>query len=191
MTPINIISLSSREQFRDWLLSYSTEERECWIPIKKGKIKPVGIIWYLDAVEEALCFGWIDSTNKTIDGINYQRFSVRSKRSNWTELNKERCRRLIKLGLMTNRGFAVLPDLTREFEILPEVLEKFKSNNIAWQNFKSFHPLYQRVRIDTLQSEMQKGRMESYAKRLEKLISASEHGEMIGDWNDFGRLLDY
>ena len=73
------------------------------------------MLWYLDAVEEALCFGWIDSTVKTIDGVTLQRFGKRVKNSQWTELNKERCRRLEALGLMTDSGRAVYLKSCRKF----------------------------------------------------------------------------
>lgn len=124
------------------------------------------IIWHLDAVEEALCFGWIDSTCKLNDGKVVQRFSPRKKDSNWTELNKERCRRLIQLGLMTEAGMAGLPKLEEKFSIYPEVDESFMANKRAWENFRSFNPLYQRVRIDKIHNEKNRGRIENFQKRL-------------------------
>lgn len=187
----NLLEIKARHEFRDWLSANAETATECWVYVKKGKTPSDGIIWYLDAVEEALCFGWIDSTCKLNDGKVVQRFSPRKKDSNWTELNKERCRRLIKLGLMTELGMAGLPDLKEKFSIYPEVEEAFKSNKRAWKNFKSFHPLYQRVRIDKIHNEKNRGRIENFYKRLQKLIEASEKGKMIGDWNDCGHLLDY
>lgn len=187
----NLLEISTRQEFRDWLLTNASTAKECWVYVKKGKIPSDDIIWYLDAVEEALCFGWIDSTCKLSDGKVVQRFSPRKKDSNWTELNKERCRRLIKLGLMTESGMAGLPDLKEKFSIYPEVEYTFKANRIAWKNFRSFHPLYQRVRIDKIHNEKNRGRFENFQKRLQKLIEASDKGKMIGNWNDYGRLLDY
>lgn len=189
MTPKNIIDINSRSAFREWLLIHSTSEKECWIAVKRGKTPPEGALWYLDAVEEALCFGWIDSTVKSVDGVTLQRFGPRSKNGNWTELNKERCRRLDKLGLMTERGRVVCPDLDAEFEIIPEIVDVFSANRVAWENFKSFPGLYQRVRIDNIQRN--KVSREIFENRLLKLIKASERGEMIGDWHDCGRLLNY
>lgn len=185
----NILEISTRAQFRDWLSQHHLSEKECWIAVKRGKIPPDNALWYLDAVEEALCFGWIDSTLKNVDGVALQRFGPRTKSGRWTELNKERCRRLEKLGLMTERGRAVCPDLDTEFVIIPEIIENFKANPVAWENFKSFPSLYQRVRIDNIQRN--KAYKEMFDSRLQKLIEASERGEMIGDWHDYGRLLDY
>lgn len=189
MKPKNILRIITRREFRAWLAENHATETECWMNVKRGKTPPKDALWYLDAVEEALCFGWIDSTLKKVDGVPLQRFGPRSRNSSWTELNKERCRRLETLGLMTDSGRAVCPDLAADFEIMPEVLVAFKANPVAWANFRSLHPLYQRVRIDNIQRK--KACPELFAGRLRKLIEASEKGEMIGDWNDGGRLLDY
>lgn len=73
--------------------------------VKRGRPQNDDTFWYIDAVEEALCFGWIDSTVKKLDnGITIQRLSPRKKGSIWSELNKERCRRMEKLGKMTQAG---------------------------------------------------------------------------------------
>lgn len=186
----NLLEIKTRQEFRDWLLANASTATECWVCVKKGKTPTDGIVWYLDAVEEALCFGWIDSTCKLNEGKVVQRFSPRKKDSNWTELNKERCRRLVRLGLMTRLGLAVIPDLNEKIHIYPEVEDAFKANKRAWENFISFHPLYQRVRIDKIHNEKNRGRIENFRKRLQKLIEASEKGKMIGDWNDYGRLLE-
>ncbi len=91
---------------------------------------------------------------------------------------------------MTRLGLAVMPDLNEKFHIYPEIEDAFKANKRAWENFISFHPLYQRVRIDKIHNEKNRGRIENFRKRLQKLIEASEKGKMIGDWNDYGRLLE-
>ena len=92
---------TSREQWREWLTENHSTKREIWISTTKS---PDGL-QYLDAVEEALCFGWIDSTLKRLpDGRLAQRLSPRRKRSHWTELNKQRCADLEQRGLMTEAG---------------------------------------------------------------------------------------
>ena len=79
--------------------------------MSRAKTPPAGILPYLDVVEEALCFGWIDSTLKKLpDGRLAQRLSPRRKNSHWTELNKERCKRLAEQGLMTDAGLKALND---------------------------------------------------------------------------------
>lgn len=189
MTPKNILDITRREKFRQWLMENSSYEKECWIAVKRGKTPPEDAMWYLDAVEEALCFGWIDSTVKNVDGVTLQRFGPRTKNGRWTELNKERCRRLEKLGIMTDMGRSACPDLDAEFVIDPDIITEFESNPEAWSNFRSFPALYKRVKIDNIQRN--KANADLFAARLNKLIEASERSEMIGDWHDCGRLLDY
>ena len=108
--------------------------------LKYGKPMDEKSLWYLDAVEEALCFGWIDSSQKVIDGIRHQRFSPRRKGSVWTELNKERVRRLEKLNLMTDAGRSVLPDMNEEFKMDKDIEKLLKKEN-ALDNFNSFPEL--------------------------------------------------
>lgn len=191
MEPKNILNITTREEFRKWLAENHNKESECWMIAKKGKNPPIGCVWYLDAVEEVLCFGWIDTTHKKIDGVDMQKFTPRAIKSPWSELNKERCRRLKKLGLMTDAGYSVLPDMSEKgFVIDSEIYQAFQNNPDAWKNFRSFPELYQRVRIDSIQRDKKKDR-EVFDKRLKKLIDQSQAGKMFGDWNDYGRLLDY
>lgn len=106
MEIIDLLEYSNREQLREWLEQNAATQRACWIAIYRGKTKPEGgCLPYLDVVEEALCFGWIDSTLKRLpDGRLAQRLSPRQKQSHWTELNKQRCSDLDRRGLMTDLG---------------------------------------------------------------------------------------
>lgn len=191
MAENNILQFTQISQLRTWLSQNHDIESECWLAVKKGKVPPVNQIWYLDAVEQVLCFGWIDTIHKRVDGVNLQKFTPRAPRSNWSELNKERCRRLEKLGQMTAAGRAVLPDLAPDnFQIDPEIMTAFKQQPEAWQNFQHFPQLYQRVRIDAIQRDKRKDRV-VFDKRLTKLIKQSAQNHQFGDWNDYGRLLAY
>ena len=146
--------------------------------------------WYLDAVEEALCYGWIDSTHRLIDGNRMQCFTPRKKVSPWTELNKERVRRLEKLGLMTDAGRAVLPAMgPRSFRIEPHIEEKLKEARM-WSKFNRFPPLYRRIRASNIAFYKTKD-PEMYEKMLNHLIEETKSGKMFGEWNDYGRLIDY
>ena len=186
----NILNITNKKDFREWLSKNASKEKECWIQVKRGKPIDNNIFYYLDAVEVALCFGWIDSTHKEIDGIRYQRFSPRSKNSPWTELNKERCRRLIKLGLMTELGYKVLPSLgPRSFKI-DEDIEKSLKEARCYSKFKSFHPLYQRIRAYNVYFYKSRNK-EMYEQTLNHLIEETKKGNMFGEWNDYGRLLNY
>lgn len=189
--PINILKAKNREELRLWLENNYEIQKECWVIVKRGRPQNDDTFWYIDAVEEALCFGWIDSTVKKLDtGITIQRLSPRKKGSIWSELNKERCRRMEKLGKMTQAGKKVLPDMSEKgFNIDIDILEALKKDEIVWANFHKFPSLYQRVRIDTIQ--IKKKNPQLFKKRLEKLIENTKKGIMYGDWNDNGRLLNY
>ena len=178
----------NRQTFRAWLAANHARAKECWIAVKRGR-PAAGMFAYLDAVEEALCFGWIDSTTKRqCGGDTLQRFSPRRPGSAWSELNKARCRRLIGLGLMTPAGAAVLPDLSPEaFRPDPEVVRALQANAAAWKHFCRFPRLYQCVRLDTIQ--IKKSHPALFAARLQKLIEASARGGLFGLWHDYGRLL--
>lgn len=190
MEPINLLRAVNRDELRSWLEKYHQTEKECWVIVKRGRPKEDGTFWYIDAVEEAMCFGWIDSTTKTLDrGITAQKLAPRRKGSLWSELNKERCRRMERLGRMTDAGRAVLPDMSPSgFIIDAEILRALKAEDAVWENFCSFPALYQRVRIDTIQ--IKKKQPDLFQSRLQKLIRNTKKGVMYGEWNDNERLLN-
>ncbi len=187
MSHSNILHISNRAEFRVWLKEDSEKEKECWVFVKRGKPTNDDAFWYLDAVEEALCFGWIDSTIRMIDEVPMQRFSPRRKNSPWTELNKERVRRLEKMGLMTDAGRAVLPNM--DFQIDDDILVALQSDEVVWQNFQALPTLYVRVRIDNIQN-IRKRAPEAYQRRLQKFIDNTRNGILYGEWHDNGRLLE-
>lgn len=191
MEPVNLLKAKSRDELRLWLEQNYKTEKECWVVVKRGRPKDDGTFWYIDAVEEAMCFGWIDSTTKRLDtGITAQKLTPRKKGSLWSELNKERCRRMEKTGRMTDAGRAVLPDMSASgFVIEPEILKALKSDKEVWENFSNFPALYQRVRIDTIQ--IKKKQPDLFQSRLQKLIDNTKKGIMYGEWNDNGRLINY
>jgi len=188
MEPVNLLAAKNRDELREWLAEHHSTETECWVVVKRGRPKDDGTFWYIDAVEEAMCFGWIDSTVKTLDcGITAQKFVPRRPGSVWSELNKERCRRMERLGRMTDAGRAVLPDMSPSgFVIDDEILQALKADDEVWRHFCGFPPLYQRVRIDTIQ--IKKKQPALFQSRLEKLIDHTKKGLMYGEWNDNGRL---
>ena len=124
------------------------------------------------------------------NGITAQRLAPRHKGSLCSELNKERCRRMERLGRMTDAGRAVLPDMSeQEFVIDSTILEALQADEMIWESFQKFPSLYQRVRIDTIQ--IKKKQPELFQSRLQKFIDHTKQGILYGEWNDNGRLLDY
>lgn len=111
---------SNPQEWRDWLEEHHQDKAEVWLIISRSSSKEPGV-FLGEAVEEALCFGWIDSYQKPLDAASYAlRFSPRRKKSNWANSNRERALRLLREGKMTPAGMAVLP---------PEVLQ-------AWEEEK-------------------------------------------------------
>ena len=186
----NTLEINNRADFREWLILHSCNETEFWVELKRGKPLDDNKFYYIDAVEEALCFGWIDSTYKLIDGKRMQRFTPRKKNSPWTELNKERVRRLEKLNLMTDAGRAVLPAKgAKSFKIDNDIETALKAAR-CWSKFRRFPSLYQRVRAYNV-AFYKKRDPAMYNKSLSHLISETQKGRMFGEWNDYGRLLNY
>lgn len=129
------------------------------------------MVGYVDAVEVALCFGWIDSTQKRIDdGKPVQHFTPRRKRSNWCWNNIEHCRRLIDLGEMTPAGLAVMPDCDPEKFVFEDyVVQALKEDPIVWRNFNSFPGAYRRIKVDRIQHYNSTKRPE-YARHMLKSL---------------------
>ena len=110
MDYINFLEFKTFDEMYSWFLANADKEKEVFVKISRQKPdKCVDILSYYDAVKVALCFGWIDSTLRNIDGVLVQRFSPRKKNSHWTELNIARCKELDKLGLMREEGKRVCP----------------------------------------------------------------------------------
>ncbi len=101
--------VTHRDDFRKWLRENYQTKKEIWlIKYKKTTKKPS--IDFVEAVEEAICFGWIDGFEKGLDAERYAiRFSPRRAKSNWTNTNKDRARKMIAEGRMTKAGRATLP----------------------------------------------------------------------------------
>ena len=171
-----------REGWRAWLSENHSASSGCWLVVDRRK-HPVGVLPYLDAVEEALCFGWIDSTIRPGDGVSYQRFSPRRRGSNWTELNLERCRRLERMGLMTDAGRAVIPE--RDFSVDDEVLDALRADQVTWANYLALPDLYVRVRVGNIQ--IKRGTA-LYGTRLERFVEDTRRGIIRGNGNDGGIL---
>src|SRR5688572_20782314 len=142
------LDVANRRQWRAWLAKNHKKEPEIWlIYYRKGSGRKR--VPYTDAVEEALCYGWIDSQMKNIDKARFaQRFSPRKPRSNWSQMNKERVRRLIAAKKMTKAGLTALGNVLEEkFVIAPDILAALKKDTAAWKHFQSFPKSYQSIRV--------------------------------------------
>ena len=105
MEVVNLLHLSSRSELRQWFKDNHNKEKCCWVVTYRSNPPEWPAIPYIEVVEEALCFGWIDSTLKRLpDGRLAQRLSPRRPKSHWTQLNIDRCADLEDRGLMTEAG---------------------------------------------------------------------------------------
>ncbi len=177
----------NREAWREWLQANHQVSKEIWLLLDDRE--QLATVSYLDAVEEAICFGWIDGIQKRRNQFEKaQRFSPRKPKGNWTELNKARARRLIRLGLMTEAGLKTLPDLHASFTVPAYVKDALKQTPGAMKYFKTFPSLYVRVRVGYI-DEMVKKPVE-LEKRLSNFVKRTAEGKQFGNWNDGGRLED-
>ncbi len=171
--------VTERGEWRNWLELHHAVRKEIWL-VTYSKKSGLPSLPYLHAVEEALCFGWIDGIAKKMDmERSAQRFTPRRPKSNWTELNKERARRLIASGRMTEAGFAALPDLSPEaFRIEPDIIAALQADPQVWSHFCSFPDVYRRIRIGYIE-EMRRQPLE-FQKRLANFIAKTRHNKMFG-----------
>jgi uncharacterized protein YdeI (YjbR/CyaY-like superfamily) len=173
---------ASPTEWRSWLEKNHAAEIELWVGFYKRDSGRPSITWP-EAVDGALCFGWIDGVRKSIDGFSYKiRFTSRKPRSIWSAINIKRAKELSKLGLMHAPGLAAFEKRDgdrsaiyayeqRQSAALPRAFEKqFRANKIAWAFFQSQPPWYRRTSTYWVVSAKKE---ETRLKRLATLIDCS------------------
>ena len=173
------LHVTDRKKWRAWLRKHHKAEKDIWLVYyKKATGKPR--IEYNDAVEEALCFGWIDSTVKTLDEErSAQRFSPRKPKSPYSPANRERLRKLLKQRKVIKEVRETLGDIAEEeFEIPKDILKAIKANQEAWKNFQKFSDAYKRIRIGFIEGA--RNRPEEFKKRLRYFIKMTGKNKMFG-----------
>ncbi len=184
------LHIKNRNQWRKWLEKNHKSLPEIWLVYYKKHTGKASIP-YNDAVEEALCFGWIDSTVKKIDEEKYaQRFTPRKLNSNLSETNKERVRRLIKEGKMTSAGLdkikhhlekksqSIKEHAVKKFSLPDDILKKLKSDAQVWSNFQNFPEHYKQIRIGWIDSARK--RPDEFQKRLRYFIKMTAKNKKFG-----------
>ncbi len=169
----------ARAAWRDWLAAHHADEPEVWlVSYRKHTGRPS--VPYNDAVEEALCFGWIDGIRKGLDGDRYaQRFTPRRAGSAFSQTNQERLARLIAAGQVLPSVLAGLGDVRPErYEIPSDIRAALQSEGEAWAFFEATSPAYQRIRAAYVDAA--RGRPEEFAKRLRHLVRQSARGKPFG-----------
>jgi uncharacterized protein YdeI (YjbR/CyaY-like superfamily) len=183
-----MLYVTSRGEWRAWLVDHHAAETEVWLVYyKKHTGQPR--IPYDDAVEEALCFGWIDSIVKRIDGEKFaQKFTPRQDCTRWSALNRRRVRKLIQEGRMTEAGLAKI-DLTALGEepqakprkdklVIPGFVRlALMAKRKAWENFQNLAPSYRRHYIGWITNAKKE---ETRERRLREAIRLLAQNKRLG-----------
>ena len=177
--------IHERAAWRTWLKENHAREREVWLVYyKKHTNRPR--IPYDDAVEEALCFGWIDSTVRRVDDDSYlQKFTPRKSKSNWCESNVKRARKLIAEGLMTKAGLDAIGEGALDVEFAPRpkskdtevprfVSDALKKTPKAWENFNALAPSYRREYVNWITEAKRDETRERRLREAARLLSENK-----------------
>lgn len=179
MDTTQTLYITSPKGWRDWLKKHYKTEPDIWLVYPKkatGKAR----IEYNDAVEEALCFGWIDSIVKKLDDNHtVQRFSPRKPKAKYSQANIESLRALVAEKKVIKEVAETLDDvLNAEFIIPPDILKAIQSDKEAWKNFQSFSDAYIRIRVAFIDGARK--RPEEFKKRLRYFIEMTAKNKQIG-----------
>lgn len=184
---VKVAYFRSASEFREWLASNHDKVQELFVGFYKKDSGTFGIS-YREAVDEALCFGWIDGVKNRVDDLRYtHRFTPRKRKSFWSAVNIKRVGELIKLGVVMPPGVKAFArrdekkakqySYERSTCKLEGTYEKqFRRNTKAWDFFQPQPPGYQRTATWWVVSAK---REETRAKRLARLIKASERGNRL------------
>ena len=171
--------VTHQKDWRDWLMKNYKSEKEIWLVYPK-KVTGKPRIAYNNAVEEALCFGWIDSLVKKLDEEHtVQRFSPRKPKAKYSQANIERLRSLVAKKKVVKEVTESLGNILNEKFVIPvDILKAIKANKAAWKNFQKFSDSYKRIRIAFINGA--RNRPEEFQKRLWYFIEMAEKNKMFG-----------
>jgi uncharacterized protein YdeI (YjbR/CyaY-like superfamily) len=172
---------ADRVEFREWLVANHSNSKGVWLTF--GKSGQLRTIKAEEALEEALCFGWIDGQMRSIDETRYiKKFTPRRKGSRWSEKNKRIAVRLIEEGLMTEKGLAAIEQAKKDGiwdsakpepisdEQIAALIEELKGSEPALSNFqnmsRSIRATYTAHYLSAKSNETRKRRLEQIIDRL-------------------------
>ena len=168
----------TREEWREWLLENFDKRTEVWFvfPLKASGEKAVS---YNDAVEEALCFGWIDSTIRSYDEkYKIQRFSPRNPKSTYSQSNKERLLWLSENGMIHPSVMDSINKVLKEPFVFPDdIIEAIRKDETVWKHYQGFSDSYKRIRVAYIEAGRE--RPEEFTKRLNHFLEKTRSGKMI------------
>jgi uncharacterized protein YdeI (YjbR/CyaY-like superfamily) len=172
----------SRAAWRKWFTKNHDKEECIWLIIYK-KESGVPTVYYPEAVDEALCFGWIDSlANKRDDESYYQYFAKRKPKSKWSKVNKDKVAILTAAGLITPAGQAMIDlaketgtwnalDEVEELIVPTELKQAFKANKTAYKNWEAFSRSSKRGILEWISNAK---KPETKTKRIQETVAKAE-----------------
>ena len=186
MSKEDIVYCTSREQWREWLeLNYKSKS-EIWFVFPSKDSGEVGVS-YNDAVEEALCFGWIDGRAGTLDGTHQlRRFTPRRKGSPYSRPNIERLIRLDNQGMLNPEIKESVKDIIGAPFVFPEdIIGEIKKDAAAWENYQTFSAPYRRIRVAYIDAARK--RPAEFDKRLKNFILKTRENKLITGYGGVGK----
>ena len=178
------LDVKTRQQWRSWLSKHHGTVSEIWLVFHKLHTGEKSIA-YQDALEEALCYGWVDSLIKRLDDERYARkFTPRKPGSKWSTINRRLYAKLKKEGRLAAPGLK-RPPTTRSGDALrsglselpPEITNKIKANAKAWSYFEQLAPSYRRIYLGWILSAK---RAETRERRVNEAIRLLAEKKKIG-----------
>jgi uncharacterized protein YdeI (YjbR/CyaY-like superfamily) len=170
--------VTDRARWRQWLTKHHDTKKEIWL-VYPHKVSGKPRISYNDAVEEALCFGWIDSTVKRHGAASAQRFTPRRKNSTYSQMNKERLRWLLAHEQLAPFMVPVAKEVLREQFVYPkDIIAAIRKNKRAWEHYQGFSESYRRIRVGYIENN--RSNAELFRKALANFISKTASGKQIG-----------
>lgn len=177
----------NRKDWRKWLMDNFDTANEIWFVFSRKSSGEKSVL-YNDAVEEALCFDWIDSTVKSLDKKHkIQRFTPRNHKSAYSQANKERLKWLLENKMIHPTLQDKIEIVLAEPFIFPgDIIDKLKEDKIVWKNYQQFSDSYKRIRIAYIEGA--RTRSKEFEKRLNNFISKTKENKTIAG---FGGIEKY
>lgn len=177
----------SREDWRKWLTDNFETESGIWF-VFPNKSSGKKCIVYNDAVEEALCFGWIDSTIRSLDKEHkIQHFTPRNPKSRYSQANKERLKWLLENKLIHPKFEDRIRNVLSDPFVFPnDIIARLKEDEVIWKNYRNFSDTYKRIRIAYI--EAARKRPQEFEKRLNNFINKTKENKII---TGFGGIEKY
>ena len=184
-----IFACTERSAWRAWLAEHFETEIEIWFVFPTKASGEPGVS-YNDAVEEALCFGWIDGQAGTLDETHQlRRFTPRRKGSTYSRPNVERLIRLDAEGLIHPKVRPSVEALIRAPFVFPEdILDEIRKDAAAWENYQRFDEPYKRIRIAYIDAARK--RPAEFEKRLANFIRKTREGKLIAGYGGIGKYYE-